>query len=89
MCQFHVYQYVSISCLHNNQKLGKFCAFYKYYYFSLCKHWPTSGGCSNLKLTHVPINNQDPTINAKMFVLKGQLENYMYENYNLTVRFVK
>ena len=30
------------------------CAFCKYYYFSLRKHFQTSGGRSNLKLTHFP-----------------------------------
>ena len=82
-------QNVSISSLHNNQKSGNICIFRKYYYFSSRKYWPTFGGRSNLKLTHSPLNNQDPSKILKMFELKVYLKKCIYENYNSTVRIFK
>ena len=41
-------QDVSISRLQNFQKSANICVFCKYYYFSLCKHWPSSGVAQKL-----------------------------------------
>ena len=65
---------VSISRLHNNPKSANICGFCKYYYLLLCKHWPISGGCSNLKFIHFPINNQDPSKILNIFVLNVHLK---------------
>ena len=71
-------------------KIGQFfCVFCKSCHFSLCKHWPTSSGRSNLKLTHFKIKNQDLSKVLKIFELKVLLKKYMYENYSLIVRLFK
>ena len=49
-----------------------------YYYFSLRKHWPTTGGRSNMKLTEFAINNQDPSKILKIFELIVHLKKYMF-----------
>ena len=44
---------------------------------------------SNLKLTHFPINNHDPSKILKMFEIKVHLKKCIYLDYNLTVRLFK
>ena len=61
-------QNMSISRLHDNISV-----FYKYYYFSSRKHWPTSGGRSNLKLPHFSLSNPNPS--KILFELKVHLKN--------------
>ena len=65
-----------------------FMGFCKYYFFSLRKHWPTSGLRSNLKLTFFPIYNHDPSEIQKLFDLKINLKKSIYEKYNSTVKAV-
>ena len=78
-------QKVSISRLHYRQMSANIC-FCKYYYFSLHKHWLTYGIRSNLKLTHFPTNDQDPSKILEIFILKVYLKIYIYENYNLFLK---
>ena len=53
------------------QKSANICVFCKYYYLSLRKHWPNSGGRLNMKLTHFLINNQNPLKILKIFELRS------------------
>ena len=69
-----------LDCLSQSVSISRLHVFYKYYYFSLRKRWPTIGGCSNLKLTHFSINKQDPFKILKMFELKVLLTNIFMKN---------
>ena len=69
MCQFHVCTTTrSRDCpIINNKVL--ICSFSKYYYISLRKHWPTSGGRSNLNLTNFP-KRQSRSIEVENIYMK-------------------
>ena len=73
-----LWENVSISRLHDFQKLANICIFCKYYYFSLSKHWPIFGGRPNEKLIHFPINNQNTSKILKIFELKVYLKKNLY-----------
>ena len=46
------------------------------------KHWPTTCGCSNMKLIHFPINNQEPSKILKIFELRIHLKVYKKKYWN-------
>ena len=66
---------VSISCLYDYQKSTNICLF-----ATIIISLPTSGGRSNVKLTHFAIINQDTLRILKMFELKINLKKYFYAN---------
>ena len=53
------------------------------------KHWPTSGGQSNVKRTYFPVNSQDPLKIRKIFEQKFHFGKNVYEKYNTTVVLFK
>ena len=81
---------MSISGLHDNEKSANIHVFRKHYEYNISsrKNW-SAGGRSNLKLTHFPINYQDPSKLTKIFELKVHFKKYVYDKCNSTVRVLK